>query len=178
MTDLVPGMFVGDHELIELAGAGGFSVVWKARRQGSGELHAIKLPRVESFLDHLRREAELSTLISDTQVVPILETRLDDETPHLVLPWVEAGRAAKSAGRLRYALKCAIAAGDEAQVTELKAQLGIVDRVVDAARPEDAKVGVKTASGVAAAVGGEHSASGEGPIPTDKPPPSTGPTLV
>jgi hypothetical protein len=92
--------------------------------------------------------------------------------------WVEAGRAAKSAGRLRYALKCAIAAGDEAQVTELKAQLGIVDRVIDAARPEDAKVGVKTASGVAAAVGGEHSASGEGPIPTDKPPPSTGPTLV
>jgi serine/threonine protein kinase len=82
-------MFVGDHELIELAGAGGFSVVWKARRQGTGELRAIKLPRVESLLEHLRREAELSTLISDTQVVPILETRLDDETPHLVLPWVE-----------------------------------------------------------------------------------------
>lgn len=97
--------------------------------------------------------------------------------------WLDAGKAAKAAGRLRYALKCAVVGGDEAQVAELKSQLGIVDRVVEAERPEDAKIGVKTAQGVAAAVGGAHSASGEGPIPTDAPappasPPSSGPTVV
>lgn len=87
--DLVAGMFLGDLELLEPAGAGGFSLVWKARRQGTGELRAVKLPRVEALLDHLRQEADLGQRLRDPQIVPVLEVHLEADPPHLVMPWIE-----------------------------------------------------------------------------------------
>jgi len=92
LMDLVRGMFVGEHELLEEAGAGGFSVVWKARHGETGKLVAIKFPRVETLIEHLRREAGVSQRLNDPQVVPILETHLDQDPPHLVMPWIEGRR--------------------------------------------------------------------------------------
>src|SRR5438128_2108945 len=87
--DLAPGIFLGDYELLEKAGAGGFSVVWKARRPEDGALRAVKVPLVEGFVEHLRREANLARRFEHPQVVPILEVHLDADPPHLVMPWVE-----------------------------------------------------------------------------------------
>ncbi|MGE0706644.1 MAG: serine/threonine-protein kinase [Planctomycetota bacterium] len=101
--ELVPEMFLGDYQLIEQAGAGGFSVVWKARRApqdeedvpaGEGQpakpaLFALKVPQVESFIEHLRAEADLSAALRDPQVVPVLAAHLDHDPPFLVMPWVE-----------------------------------------------------------------------------------------
>ncbi len=92
--DLVPGQFVGDHELLSEAGAGGFSVVWKARNPETGALVAIKFPRVEALVDHLRREVGVAQHVTDPRIVPILETHLDADPPHLVMPWIEGHRIA------------------------------------------------------------------------------------
>jgi serine/threonine protein kinase len=88
-VDLRPGMFVGEFELLERAGAGGFSEVWKVRKPPEPALYAIKLPRVDALVDHLRRDAALASRFSDPQVVAPLEVRLDAEPPHVVLPWIE-----------------------------------------------------------------------------------------
>lgn len=87
--DLVAGQFLGDLELLERAGAGGFSVVWKARRQGSGELFAVKVPQVDALVDHLRRDASFARRVDDPQVATPLEVHLDADPPHLVCRWVE-----------------------------------------------------------------------------------------
>lgn len=87
--DLLPGMFVGDYLLVEPAGAGGFSVVWKARRPETGEPFALKFPRIPEYVDHLRGEASAAARIDDPQVVEPVEVLLDRDPPHLVLPWVE-----------------------------------------------------------------------------------------
>jgi serine/threonine protein kinase len=91
-VDLVRGMFVGEHELLEQAGAGGFSVVWKARHPESGKLVAIKFPKVETLIEHLRREAGVLAWLKHPQLVPVLETRFEAEPPHLVMPWIEGQR--------------------------------------------------------------------------------------
>lgn len=90
--DLVAGQLIGDHELLSEAGAGGFCVVWKARHITTRALVAIKFPRVESLLDHLRQEAGVSQLVQDPRIVPIIETHLDQDPPHLVMPWIEGRR--------------------------------------------------------------------------------------
>jgi predicted Ser/Thr protein kinase len=82
----VPELFVGDYQLIEEAGAGGFSTVWKAR-QGQ-ELFALKFPQVEHFVEHLRQEALVGQVAADPQVVPVLEVNLHHDPPHLVMPWI------------------------------------------------------------------------------------------
>src|SRR5262245_40618537 len=87
--DLRAGQVVGAFELVEPAGAGGFSVVWKARRVAGGEVVALKLPQVAGRLDPPRRGAGLGRGVADPQVVPVLEAHLASDPPHLVMPWVE-----------------------------------------------------------------------------------------
>lgn len=93
--ELVPELYVGDYRLEEEAGAGGFSVVWRARHAESGELVALKFPKVERFVEHLRQEADLSAQVDDPQVVSVSEAHLDHDPPFLVMPWV-AGRAVEA----------------------------------------------------------------------------------
>src|SRR5437660_1704375 len=87
--DLARGMFVGDYELLERAGAGGFSIVWKAKRPDDPALYAIKIPLVESFVEHLRREADLAGRLRHPRVVEILRVELAHDPPHLVMPWID-----------------------------------------------------------------------------------------
>ncbi len=87
--DLERGMFVSDYELLEKAGAGGFSVVWKAKRPEDSALYAIKVPLVETFVEHLRREADLAGRFRHPRVVEILKVELAADPPHIVMPWVE-----------------------------------------------------------------------------------------
>lgn len=86
---LAAGQRVGEYELIEQAGAGGFSVVWRARHAATGEIVALKLPRVPEFVSHLRREALVASQVHDPQVVGVREVCLDHDPPFLVMPYVD-----------------------------------------------------------------------------------------
>lgn len=83
------GHILGGYEILEQVGAGGFSIVMRARKVATGEIVALKLPRVPEFIAHLKREALMSAKIQDPQVVPILEVRLDSDPPFLVMPFID-----------------------------------------------------------------------------------------
>ncbi len=89
MEDLELGQRIDEYTLIEPVGAGGFSVVWRARNEATGGQVALKFPLVEEFLSHLRQQANLSGLIEDPCVVPITHSRLTSSPPYLVMPWVD-----------------------------------------------------------------------------------------
>jgi hypothetical protein len=84
----VSGKSVGDYCLLDQIGAGGFSLVWRARHRTTGDVVALKLPRVPQFIAHLTREALISSRVQDPQVVGILEVRLDHHPPYLVMPYI------------------------------------------------------------------------------------------
>ncbi len=83
------GHVLGGYEILEQVGAGGFSIVMRARQVATGNIVALKLPRVPEFIAHLKREALMSAKIQDPQVVPILEVRLDLDPPFLVMPYID-----------------------------------------------------------------------------------------
>ncbi|MBI2922212.1 MAG: serine/threonine protein kinase [Planctomycetes bacterium] len=82
------GRDLGGYRILELIGAGGFSMVFVARRSGTEDLVAVKLPRAAGFVDHLKREALISARFQDPDVPGILEVKLDHDPPFLVMPFV------------------------------------------------------------------------------------------
>lgn len=84
----VGDQIVGEYRLLDQIGAGGFSIVWKARHEGTGRIVALKFPRVPEFVAHLTREALISSRFQDPQVVGILDAHLDHDPPYLVSPYV------------------------------------------------------------------------------------------
>jgi len=83
-----PGQVLGGYKILEQVGAGGFSIVMRARHVASGDIVALKLPRVAEFVAHLRREALIASRFQDAQVVGIREVCLDQEPPFLVMPYI------------------------------------------------------------------------------------------
>lgn len=93
--DFAPGQRVDGYELIEPIGAGGFSVVWKARRLRDGQPFALKFPLIDEFLAHLRAEAWLAQEHElPAAVVPLLEIRLDRTPAYLRMPWIDGASLA------------------------------------------------------------------------------------
>lgn len=82
------GQRLGDFELLDPVGAGGFSYVWRARHVLTNEIVALKLPRVAEFIDHLRREALIASRFKDPQVVDVRDVRLDHHPPFLVMDFI------------------------------------------------------------------------------------------
>ena len=63
------GQLLGDYRLLDEIGAGGFSLVWRARHVSTGAIVALKLPRVDAFVEQLRREALIASRFEDPQLV-------------------------------------------------------------------------------------------------------------
>ncbi|MEZ0229077.1 MAG: hypothetical protein ACAI25_10665 [Planctomycetota bacterium] len=97
--------------------------------------------------------------------------------------WLEAAAVAKKQGQLRYALRAAIQAGDEALMAELRATLGDAVPVALAAQvtttteiaesPEQAKAGVTTPGQKVEAVAASGAASSHAPDAAPSPSPPT-----
>lgn len=96
------GREIGGYRVVELVGAGGFSLVFRATHIASGETVALKLPRAEGFIEHLRREVLVASRFVDPQVVAIREARLEHEPPFLVMAFVEGRELALPAEPLPF----------------------------------------------------------------------------
>ncbi|KAF0242736.1 MAG: serine/threonine protein kinase [Planctomycetota bacterium] len=92
------GKVIAEYHVDELVGAGGFSMVFRATRVSSGETVALKIPRAEGFLEHLRREAVVASRFVDPQVVDIREVRLDHDPPFLVMGFIQGADLALPSG--------------------------------------------------------------------------------
>jgi len=89
--------------------------------------------------------------------------------------WREAANAAKGAGRLRYALRCAIQAGEEPLMAELRTALGDAVPAALAAQaesPEQANAGVTTPGQKVEAVAASGAAHSHEPAAAPPPEPS------
>jgi len=93
--------------------------------------------------------------------------------------WREAANNAKKVGRLRYALRAAIQAGEETLMAEMRAALGDAVPAALAAQaesPEQAKSGVTTPGHKVEAVAAAGAAHSHEPTPAAPPPTAPPPT--
>ncbi len=85
---------VGDrYEVLEVAGAGGMGVVYRARHGGLGHMVAIKVlpPEVAESgmrLERFKREASLAAHLSHPNIVPVFEFEQRAGVSYLIMPFV------------------------------------------------------------------------------------------
>ena len=87
MDDLVPGAWLGDWQLEELLGEGGFARVWRARHVDTGQVAALKVGRDPRGEELLRRAAALEPL-AHPGLVTTLARHPAHDPPFLVLELV------------------------------------------------------------------------------------------
>lgn len=88
---LVSGQVLGEYELLEPIGAGGFAEVWRARHQVLEKTVAIKIPRDAEQLRRFQAEAEALHRIDHPGVVKVHAASLSHEPPYLVMDYVAGG---------------------------------------------------------------------------------------
>lgn len=111
-TSIEQPKFLGNWQLNQLIGQGSYTQVYSARPLGCPPTwpadYVIKLLKPEYQRDDLakrmlEREAEVGRQTSHPHLVPILETHLDAEIPHLVIPRLQGAslqQAIERVGRL------------------------------------------------------------------------------
>ncbi len=91
-ADQLGTLIAGRYRLTEIAGSGGFSVVYRAEQVGLSRMVAVKLmrrDRVEIDPDLFRREAQIASRINHPNAVSIFDYGVtDDGLPFLVMEWL------------------------------------------------------------------------------------------
>jgi serine/threonine protein kinase len=92
--DLRVGDRLGDFEIVEVAGAGGMGVVYKARQQSLERDVALKVIRDEiasepEYRERFLREARLAASVDHPNVVTVYDVRDEDGRLYLVMQWID-----------------------------------------------------------------------------------------
>jgi serine/threonine protein kinase len=92
--DLKVGDRLGDFEIVEVAGAGGMGVVYKARQQSLERDVALKVIRDEiasepEYRERFLREARLAASVDHPNVVTVYDVRDEDGRLYLVMQWID-----------------------------------------------------------------------------------------
>ncbi|MDR1520663.1 MAG: protein kinase [Planctomycetota bacterium] len=89
---------IAGYTLVSRIGGGGGSVIYKAIKDDSGAIAAIKMPRPEAgetkrkrLLDTFRREIEITRLLSHPNIIRYLGNGLADGQPFLALEYIDGG---------------------------------------------------------------------------------------
>ncbi len=87
---------VGPYQLIELLGEGGFGLVYRAQREGTGVAVALKVLRGLQFADarakqNFRREPMLSAALDARYVVQVLEAGEHAGAPYFTMEYMAGG---------------------------------------------------------------------------------------
>jgi serine/threonine protein kinase len=92
--DLKVGDRLGDFAIVEVAGAGGMGVVYKARQQSLERDVALKVIRDEiasepEYRERFLREARLAASVDHPNVVTVYDVRDEDGRLYLVMQWID-----------------------------------------------------------------------------------------
>ncbi len=92
--ELKVGDRLGEFEILEVAGAGGMGVVYKARQQSLERDVALKVIREEiasepEYRERFLREAKLAASIDHPNVVTVYDVRDEDGRLYLVMQWID-----------------------------------------------------------------------------------------
>ncbi|HKZ13761.1 MAG TPA: serine/threonine-protein kinase [Solirubrobacterales bacterium] len=117
--ELKVGDRLGDFEVLEIAGAGGMGVVYKARQRSLDRDVALKVIREEiasepEYRERFLREAKLAASVDHPHVVTVYDVGEEDDRLYLVMQWIDGTdlrRLLDGAGRLTP--KRALAIGEQ-----------------------------------------------------------------
>lgn len=106
--ELKVGDRLGDFEILEIAGAGGMGVVYKARQQSLDRDVALKVIRDEiasesDYRERFLREAKLAASVDHPNVVTVYDVGDQDDRLYLVMQWIDGSdlrQLLDSSGRL------------------------------------------------------------------------------
>jgi serine/threonine protein kinase len=106
--ELKVGDRLGDFEIVEVAGAGGMGVVYKARQRSLDRIVALKVIRDEiaseaEFRERFLREAKLAASVDHPHVVTVYDVGDEDGRLYLVMQWIDGSdlrQLLDSSGRL------------------------------------------------------------------------------
>jgi serine/threonine protein kinase len=106
--ELKVGDRLGDFEVLEIAGAGGMGVVYKARQQSLDRVVGLKVIRDEiagekEFRERFLREAKLAASVDHPHVVTVYDVGDEDGRLYLVMQWIDGSdlrRLLDGSGRL------------------------------------------------------------------------------
>ncbi len=92
--ELKVGDQLGDFEVLEVAGAGGMGVVYKARQQSLDRDVALKVIREEiasepEYRERFLREAKLAASVDHPHVVTVYDVGDEDDRLYLVMQWID-----------------------------------------------------------------------------------------
>jgi serine/threonine protein kinase len=97
-SPFVAGDWVGDHQLVEPVGRGGFGEVWRAEPGPETSLRAegvtgvaLKIALGSRGVEALAKEADVADRLEHPLIPKLLERHLDAEPPYLVVDFVEGG---------------------------------------------------------------------------------------
>ncbi len=110
---------LGDFEVVEVAGAGGMGVVYKARQQSLDRDVALKVIKDEiaaesEYRERFLREAKLAASVDHPHVVTVYDVGDEDGRLYLVMQWIDGAdlrQLLDSSGRLTP--KRAVAIGEQ-----------------------------------------------------------------
>lgn len=117
--ELKVGDKLSDFEVLEVAGAGGMGVVYKARQSSLERDVALKVIKDEiasepEYRERFMREAKLAASVDHPHVVTVYDVGEEDGRLYLVMQWIDGSdlrRVLDSSGRLTP--KCAVAIGEQ-----------------------------------------------------------------
>jgi serine/threonine protein kinase len=117
--ELKVGDKLGDFEILEIAGAGGMGVVYKARQQSLERDVALKVIKDEiaaepEYRDRFLREAKLAASVDHPHVVTVYDVGDEDGRLFLAMQWIDGSdlrQVLDSSGRLTP--KRAVAIGEQ-----------------------------------------------------------------
>ncbi len=88
---LAPGDEVGPYRVEDVLGAGGQSVVYRARHGTIGRRVALKVPRPGAAAEKLLREAAMAGGLEHASIVRVEDVRAEEPVPYLVMELCEGG---------------------------------------------------------------------------------------
>lgn len=76
--------YIGEYKIIKELGKGGFGCVYKVQKDT--KFYALKICSDNNYIDRFKREIRLMESVKSPNVMPVLDSDLEDNPPYFVMP--------------------------------------------------------------------------------------------